>query len=45
MELTWATSLHPHTRITHKGHENKGSDLQLKKLYIVKQILRTLRNT
>lgn len=44
-ELNWTTSLHYHTWITHKGHENKGSDLQLKKLYIVKQILRTLRNT
>ena len=45
MELTWTTSLHYHTWITHKGHENKGSDRQLKKFYIVKQILRTLRNT
>ena len=45
MELNWTTSLQYHTWITHKGHENKGSDRQLKKFYIVKQILRTLRNT
>ena len=45
MELTWTTSLHHHTWITNKVHENKGSDRQLKKFYIVKQILRTLRNT
>ena len=40
--LEWLASnfsVQYHSRFTHKGHENKGNDHQLKKLLTVKQIL------